>query len=188
MQFSVFAPPPKLNMASKHELVAYFEWFVSIIPKRIEHLATIITEDAGFQSWQANYSRASLEKLEDWFVRQVEIRNRSQGEIDSISNNSKYPIEVPQVELSSRTFAVVHDVGIYLGEVFRAHYPSLRWKQVLGNKSNIYYGQASLDGFGKKVFCPIHLMIMFAYDVSEKKLERGMLNKLYETWSKFVEK
>lgn len=183
MSFTIFAPLPDLRNLGKKDVEAYFEWFLSIIPERLEALLAAVTDSPEFEKWQASYTPESLEMLGTWFAAQVETRKRSPQEIAEIAAHSPYQIDIPADALTDRTFGLAHDVGIYFAEVLRHQYPTLRWQQICGSKKNVVFGYAALSGFGKLDFSPVHLAIVLAYGIADKTWDGKRLKELYDTWS-----
>lgn len=186
MPYTIDAPLPPLRDLPKQDVKAYFEWFLSLIQERMQALPNAVNATSGFEAWCPDYTPTSLELLGKWFACQVATRKRTQQEIAAITAQSRYPIEIPQDELTNHTFAVAHDVGIYFAEVLRHQYPSLQWKQVVGSKNNIDFGRAALSGFGKVDFTPVHIAITLAYAIAAKKDDGRKLRNLYDVWVTFI--
>jgi hypothetical protein len=188
MSYAIIQPPftLKFREMSKKELKDYFDWFQKILPQRLDELTKAVREVPGFDGWQPDLSPASLELLGDWFASQVEIRPRTQDEIEEIESRSVHPIEIPSEELTNRTFSLAMDIGMYLSQVFLTCYPSLRWEQPFGSKRFVDYGQPVLAGFGAAPFNPVYMMVTFAYGVASKKKSGKGLREIYDIWSKLI--
>jgi hypothetical protein len=171
---------------SKQELRDYFRWFFDVLPTRIRELADAVRETTGFETWQPDETPASLDALGNWFASQAQTRQRTQQERQAIASRSTYPIEIPNEELTNRTFSLAMDIGMYLSQVLLKNHPSLQWEQPLGNKKFIDYGQPVLVGFGAVPFNPVRMLVTLAYGlVIKKETEKG-LRELYDIWSKMV--
>ena len=188
MSYSTIQPPftLKFREMSKKELKEYFEWFQGILPQRLDELARAVKETPSFEDWKPDFTPVSLDLLGNWFVTQVETRLRTQDEIQEIESRSANPIEVPDEELTNRTFSIAMDIGMYLSKVFLTNHPSLRWDQTFGNKKSIDYGQPVLTGFGVAEFNPVHMMVTLAYGLASKKKTGSRLRELYDIWSKMI--
>jgi hypothetical protein len=81
--YSAIQPPFILSFREipKKELQRYFQWFMDVLPERVDELANAVKETPGFKAWQADYTPASLDTLGNWFAAQVETRPRSQAEL-----------------------------------------------------------------------------------------------------------
>lgn len=188
MSYATIQPPFTLQFRemSKKELTSYFEWFQGILPQRLEQLINAVKETPGFADWKADFSPASLDLLGRWFAMQVETRPRTLDEVQEIESRSAYPVEVPDEDLTNRTFSIAMDVGMYLSHVFLTNHPGLRWEQTFGNKKAIDYGQPVLTGFGVAEFNPVHMMVTLAYGVASRKKNGSRLRELYDIWSKMI--
>lgn len=188
MEFAIEAPMPEFMGLEKKDVLRYFEWFMSVIDQRTLALHQKVNASSGFQQWNPDYSPDSLNELGRWFVCVVEKRPRTAAEIAAIAAKSPYPIEIPDYDLSDKTFGLVFDVGIYFSLVFLLNFPTLRWYQILGNKRNVCYGHPALSGFAKgNEFPPLHLTRILAYGIaSGKYLDGQRLRSLYDVWSKLV--
>jgi len=188
MAYSMIQPPftLKFEEMTKKELREYFSWFIDAIPKRIDELVEEIKNYPGFEIWQPDYTPDSLLMLGDWFALQVETRSRTQAELEEIQKNSRFPIEIPRVELTNRTFSIAVDVGMYLSQVFLKNHPSLKWGQPLGSKKFIDYAQVVLDGFKVTPFNPSRMMITLAYGLARKSKSGKDLRNIYDIWSNMI--
>jgi hypothetical protein len=81
MPYATIQPPftLKLREMPKKELRRYYQWFMDVLPERINELAAAVRETPGFESWQPDFTPASLDALGQWFACQVETRSRTQG-------------------------------------------------------------------------------------------------------------
>ncbi len=92
MPYSTVQPPftLKLRDMPKQELRRYYEWFMEVLPQRIEELARAVRETPGFESWQPDFTPASLDALGEWLVGQVETRSRTPGGASSDQRSSSF--------------------------------------------------------------------------------------------------
>src|SRR6266536_3870626 len=186
MPYATIQPPftLKFREMSKQELKDYFRWFFEVLPERNGVLAEAVQRTPGFESWQPDQTPSSLDKLGEWFATQVEARKRTQEERQEITSHSAYPIEIPEDELTNRTFSLAMDVGMYLSQVLQKSHPSLRWKQTLNDKKFADYGQPVLMGFGPAPLNPVRIAVTLAYGLISKKQSGKRLRELYDYWSK----
>lgn len=188
MPYATIQPPftLKFREMSKQELKAYYRWFFAVLPQRRNELAEAVCQSPGFEMWQLDDTPASLDRLGEWFAAQAEKRQRTPDERQEIASRSAHPIDVPNEELTNRTFSLAMDVGMYLSQVMLKNHPSLRWEQQFGSNKFIDYGQPVLVGFGAVPFNPVRMLVTLAYGlVSKKETGRG-LRELYDIWSKMV--
>jgi hypothetical protein len=188
MTYATIQPPftLKFREMSKKELKDYFAWFQNILPQRLDELMNAVQQTPGFESWQADFTPASLDLLGDWFATQVESRPRTNDEIQDIKGRLSFPIEVPEEELSNQTFSLTMDIGMYLSRVFLNNYAELRWDQIFGNKKDVDYGQPVLVGFGAVQFNPVWMLVTLAYGIVSKRKTGKSLRDLYDIWAKMI--
>lgn len=189
MTYTIIQPPFTLQFRemTKADLKAYFDWFLNQIPTRLPILESFIRETPGFESWSADFTVESLKALGEWYAVQVETRPRNHGELAEIEQKLSFPIPVPGQELTNKTFSLAFDVGMYLSEIFRRNFPSLRWDLILKNKKLAEYGQPVLVGFrGGVPLNPIWIMIVLAYAIADKTKSGARLLELYNYWSSQV--
>ena len=188
MTYATIQPPftLKFREMSKKELKDYFAWFQNTLPQRLDVLTDAVKQTPGFETWQADSTPESLELLGNWFAMQVETRPRTDDEIQEIKDRSTYPIEIPEDELTNRTFSLAIDVGMYLSQVFLKNYPALQWDQPFGSKKFVDYGQPVLVGFGAAPFNPVGMLVTRAYGVASKSGTGKSLRELYDIWAKMI--
>ena len=188
MSYSIIQPPfmLKFREMSKKELKEYNEWFHQVMPERIQILTSAIKSTTGYENWEPDCSPESLEPLGEWFLAQVETRPRTQDEIDTIQDRSKFSINIPGEDLDNKTFSLSIDIGMYVSQVFLKKNPALEWSQLFGNKKSIDYGQPVVIGFGASPFNPVHMMVTLAYGFSRKSKTGGRLREIYDIWSQLA--
>lgn len=184
LNYAIIQPPFTLKFREmpKKELEAYRAWFHEIMPERIVELTKAVKSAPGFESWEADETPESLEKLGEWFDAQVETRRSTQEEMDEIKSKLTFPIDIPEEELTNRSFSLAMDIGMYFGKVVLKNLPGTRWDQPLKNKNFADYGQPVIMGFGMVPLNPVRLLVMTAYGISRKQPAR--LRALYDVWSK----
>ncbi len=138
MTYATIQPPftLKLREMPKKELHRYYQWFMDVLPQRVNELAEAVKQTPGFETWQPDCTPASLDTLGEWFASQGETRNRTQEEFQAIKNRLILPMDIPDQELTNLTFSLATDVGMYLSQVLLRNYPSLKWEQPLATKSS----------------------------------------------------
>ena len=184
MSYAIIQPPftLKFREMSKKELEAYRAWFHEVMPERITQLANAVRDTPGFENWEADETPESLKELGGWFDAEVDTRRSTQEEMDEIRSRLSFPIDIPEEELTNRSFSLAMDIGMYFGTVVLKNLPGTRWDQPLKNKKFADYGQPVIMGFGTVPLNPIRVLVMTAYGISRKQPAR--LRELYEVWSK----
>lgn len=190
MTYETIQPPFTLmfHEMSKQELKEYLHWFLTILPQRVSELAGAVKQTPGFENWKPDQTPVSLDGLGDWFITQVKTRLRTQEELQAFERQAEYPMVISSEELTNISFSLAFDVGMYLAQVLVKNHPSLCWKQPMGGKKYIDYGQPVLVGFGVLELNPVRISITLAYGLASKKQTGKRLRELYEYWSKHVVK
>ena len=185
MAYRIIAPPFTLRFRemSRRELSEYRQWFLRMIPSRIEELASAVTGSAGFEAWQPDETPTSLDLLGDWFAKMVSKRPRTRKELQGIASRSPYPIEVSEEELTDQSFSFAMDIGMYLARVLLRAHPSLRWEQPLDDKRFADYGQPVLVGFGPVPLNPIRIGVTLAYGLASGRQTGERLRELHDYWA-----
>lgn len=184
MNYSTIQPPFTLvfREMAKKDLIAYREWFHDSSPTRIAGLASAVTATPGYESWQPDSTPDSLEQLGRWFEGQVETQTKEPAEIARAESEFTFPIELPKEELTTRTFSLAMDIGMYFAQVILKNLHGTRWDQPLTNKKFADYGQPVLMGFGTVPLNPVRVMVTTAYAISKNR--PAQLRELYETWAR----
>lgn len=184
MTYSIIQPPFTLQFRdmAKKDLIAYAAWFHDSASERIDELTRAVKETPGYESWEPNVTPESLEGLGRWFESQIETRKKRDAEIEETRAKFTFPIDIPDEELTNRTFSLAMDIGIYFARVVLKNLPGTRWDQPLGNKKFADYGQPVIMGFGTVPLNPVRVIVTNAYKVANR--ERVHLRRLYDTWAR----
>ena len=179
MSYAIIRPPFALDFGemSAERLGQYREWFLKLIPERIEQLSAVVHQSPAHAAWTADESPTSLDLLSDWFAAHVETRARTKEEIDRLTNNGKLTIEGVDKELTNETFSRATDVGMYLGRVILKNVPGAGWHQE--SKRTVNYGQVVIQGLGPIAFNPVRLVIVIAHAIAAGEVRT--LRDLYDT-------
>jgi hypothetical protein len=186
MTYSIIQPPFTLKFREmpKKDLEAYREWFHAVMPERIAELGAAVRSTPGFQDWEPNLSPDSLDPLGEWFRGQAETRKRTAEELDEIESRLTFPIDLPDEELTNRSFSLGMDIGMYFGQVILKNLAGTRWEQPLRNSKFADYGQPVIMGFGTVPLNPVRIAVTLAYAYSAKEQSGNRLRALYDVWSK----
>jgi hypothetical protein len=189
MTYAAIKPPFTLAFREmpKEELKRYFEWIMEIRSQRLNELARAVKQTSGYEGWRPDGTPASLDALGKWFAEQVDVRARTDNELEKIEGRLMFPVDVPGEELTTRTLSLAVDVGIYLSEVFLKNYPVLQWDQPLQNKKFIDYGHPVLVKFRLGPLNPVRMVVTLAYGLVSKQKTAESLRKIYEVWSKLIQ-
>lgn len=176
----------KFREMSKPELKEYFKWFVEMIPERIEELSGAVQQTPGYEAWKPDRTPDSLNALGQWLSEHVETRQRTLEEISEIANRLAFPIDVPKIELTNKSFSLAMDAGMYISQVFLAKHPSLKWDQRLRAMRSVDYGQPVLAEFNPAPFNPVRMMVTNAYGLVSGNRNGRDLREIYDIWEKKI--
>jgi hypothetical protein len=194
-KYKIIAPPftLKFKEMSKEELDDYNKWFMEQIPERLSVLTRTVKRTPGFEDWEMDYLPESLDKLGEWFARQVETREQTKKESEALY--AKVPAQFQGMkfdswDLTNKTFSIAIDIGMYLSQVFLRDIPKLKWQHTTkGSRNWIDYGQPVIAGFERfqnDVFNPVRMMVVLAYKIAEGRDTGAGLRELFEMWKKFA--
>lgn len=169
---------------TKDEVRQYFQWFMGIMPERLEILGQAVQGTPGYEYQVMDGSAQSLISLGEWFKCSVETRRRTTDELAKIRYRSKHPIGVGETELTNRSFSIAFDFGLYFAKVMVLAHPHLVWEQPLKDKRFIDYGQPVLAGLGPVPLNPVRVMINLAYGFASKSSTADRLAEIFDTWSR----
>jgi len=186
MSYSIIQPPFELKFRemSKRELGAYREWFHSVMPQRTAELAEAVRGTPGFDGWIPDLTPDWLSLLCEWYRREAETRQRTDAEMGKIKSRLTFPIDVPNQELTNRTFSLAMDVGMYFGQVIMKNVPGTRWDQPTKNPKFADHGQPVILGFGTVPLNPVRIAVTLAYAFAAKEQTGYRLRVLFDVWSR----
>ncbi len=169
---------------SAAELRAYREWFHENASQRIAELSQAVASSPGFSAWDADETPDSLVPLGEWFLSQVESRKRSGDELERLTEKLSMPIDVPDEELTNRSFSIAMDVGIYFGRVVVRNVPGTSWTSLSKGRGLVDYGQPVVTGRGPVSLNPVRVAVSLAYAYAAKEQGGIRLRQLYDVWSR----
>jgi hypothetical protein len=107
----------------------FLQWFLNIIPERLEEISRLVKKTSSNQNLCLDYSSDSLDFLSDWFPGQIKLRKRTDTELayESARMNLPSGIELSNLALDHRTESICVDLGIYVGEFLRKKNQKLVW-------------------------------------------------------------
>jgi hypothetical protein len=177
---------------TRTEAKIYFKWFIEQIPTRISMLQQAVNSSSRleFREWVANKMPDSLILLAEWFAHEITTRPLSNEDQELIAQNleqipTKYRIIYSQPEqvLTDKTYSLITDIGMYLGEVFRKQFPQLEWQLFVQGKKYADYQKPVLSGFGDTECNPIDLVQVVALGLIKKTVEPARLYEIYSYWT-----
>jgi hypothetical protein len=160
------------------ELERFYQWFFRVMPERAAQLADYVKATPGFKSWESNYLPTSLDSLGEWFANHVEIGAHGRA-VATIADVNRW-------ELSSETFSLCMDIGMYLGETLQKNNPSLRWEQIISDRRFADYGYPVLVGFSNAPLNPIRIVTTIAQGIAISRYTGARLREVYNIWNELA--
>jgi hypothetical protein len=176
----------KFREMSNSQAKAYLLWFREQIPIRIVELASYINSFPEYSNWEPNLHPSSLNSLGQWFFEQVQIRKRSQEEMNIIYASAvdwfRNNFEIQDWDLTKVTFSLSIDIGMYLGHIVEKENQNIIWRLGSKPRNNIYFQQPVLAGSGKVELNPVHVVTILAYGIANQNKGPERLRDLYDIW------
>jgi len=183
--YDIIQPPFKTldtTELSRTEIRDQYEWFVRVIPERIEVLEQTVISTKGYEEWRASYLPGSLPQLSAWFTGNVSTRPRTHEEKVTLCAGGLPwfgPEALADWGLTRRTLSLCVDIGMYLGEVLIRNFPELKWRLLsTGSKRYVDYGRPVIGPLKVYDFNPVRGVVMMAYGVARRGYVSGGLEGL----------
>ena len=188
MGYQIIQPPFTLifREMTKKELAEYRVWFLDSFEDRIAGLEDVVRETPGYGSWVADCTPESLEALGNWFADTVTTRRRTPEEMAPIRLKDEFFITPELFDLTNYSYSVAMDIGMYFGRTFKRKHPHVFWKQFLGSKNYVDYGQPVLTGFGLAPLNPVGIAVVLARGLAKKNRTGNRLHEVFNYWSDSV--
>lgn len=174
------------SVMSKFEANEYFDWFISIIPQRLEILREYIEFTGSSESIQLDLSPESLISLWEWFIPRIEQRNLTEEELNEelelVPDWIKSEVEETVIKFSRNTENLVVDIGIYFGSVMLHSSDQLKWTVIYKPTNHVDVNQPVLTGKGRMVLNPIRIVDVCAARTLSSGANINLLNDLYVSW------
>lgn len=187
--------PEKLNKKFKNfdksDATEYLDWFITISPLRMKQLNTSVLKK--FPNWKGDFTRKSLEILQDWFISNISFRKKTDEEITEIKSQLKGTliekvITIKDETLTTKSISVCFDVALYLANTLKESNPKLNWGFKLTPKNYIHYGQPVLFTKKSKIdLNPRSIIEMKALKVLDETFtDNDTFIKLFDIWTKLL--
>lgn len=127
--YGIYDPGPygPLDALPRPEARQAFNKIMEAKPRRIEMLVNLLKANGIV----LNDDKSSIQDLNDWYRRNVAEDPSAPGRL------------IPD------WYSVASDIGLFLGDLFIARHPVLRWEFFTWGKKNVSYQRHVIMGFGK---------------------------------------
>lgn len=131
----------------------YFNWFMQIMPKRIEYMLSMCSAESGVSVDRLRIFPDGFLDIWRWFLTRQTLRDTTAEEIAAFERNGGHLLGetwVPKRILDETTECLHIDIGMFFGDQFIKHYPNdLEWNYFLKPKSDILVKAPVVCGFSK---------------------------------------
>ena len=190
VKYEILKPPTNnsyLNELNKKELKKYYDWYIALIPERLNLLAQIVKSTPGYSEWKMDFTPESLVKLGFWFYENIETRALSEKEIEDKINSAPNIYDknsVEKWEVTEKSFSIAIDIGMYLASVLLRNNSALYWEHCIKvTKNNAKYGHPVLANIN---FCPTRVCYTLAYTFADKSKDGNELKEAYDVWDEIA--
>lgn len=117
---------------NRRESATFFDFFIKSKNERLSILHSAVVSLSGYEGWQPDYSDLSVRVLETWLhnnVRCVPTSSQVKEEIKNKHSNSAVRLveNLYSTDLTSVSYSICYDSGIYLGEALRIRCAGVEW-------------------------------------------------------------
>lgn len=177
LTYNICIPPLKKSPYdfTNYEAKQYFNWYLQVLPERIEYLISVCVAESGYSKEQLNLSPESLKLLWKWFL--------SAAKIEDMQGIKQFTLQ---------TEYIMRDIGMYLGETIVESLSGLAWGYYEEPKSDFFVNRPVLIGFLDKQFTPpfpaafepIHMVRVQAAKIFKSQAQESDLYSLYRKWER----
>ncbi len=136
------------NMTVK-QARAQYEWFISVIPERVNYLKKRCAEDLKIKPDLLDYSADSLKLLWEWFIGVARVEKTPPDELEKMKEAAKVFGEsfINYKQFTVVTQYIMRDIAVYIGESFVNNYPKLKWTYCNLPKNYVNSREPVISGF-----------------------------------------
>ena len=174
---------------SKEEALSYFDWFIGVIPERVELLRKACKSDGVGDI--LDYTPESLVPLWRWYLGDVQIVPISQEKHEAqLAAAPDYLKEnVRRYEIAGGYRLIAWDISIYFAECMLRACPTLRWGVVFKPKNYIHLNMPVLVGFEHDQDMNTHYLVSIQmHGIISKRTDEGKRLHLFNIWKNKVPK
>ena len=169
------------SVMSKTEAKEYYEWFLSIIPRRIETLQGYVESSGSLV--QLDLTQDSLISLWGWFISRIEQRKLTSEEMNEelelVAHWRRPEVKENVLKFSKDTENQIIDIGIYFSTVLLHSSNQLKWMVIHKPRNHVDVNQPVLAGTGKIRLNPIRVVDVCAARALNDAGNINMLSNLY---------
>ncbi|MDD4328143.1 MAG: hypothetical protein PHU83_07915 [Eubacteriales bacterium] len=185
------------NMTPK-QAGANFEWFISIIPKRMEYFRNRCASDLKISVETLDYSAESLILVWRWFLKTARMEKTPKETLEKMKEGAKVLGEsfINWEQFTVATQFIMKDIGMYIGQSYVLNYPQLRWHYYTKPKNEINAKQPVIAGFyfkdqyteGEATINPLEFAEGAAANFFDKTQKETDIYDSYMQWVQWIPK
>lgn len=204
LSYSILLPPldKSYDQLNERETQEFFDWYISEIPKRIEYMSTVCSNQLGISHTALDLSPKSLILLWDWFLKIADVEKTPKAGIEEIKDKLgkhyksfiDYVVNESREQFSLETEYILRDIGMYLGETFVRNHKKIVWGYHTDIERDSFANIPLLIGFEdadfhppfKMEFEPIHMAGVQAGNIQDNTQSKEDLFNLYQKWMRLI--
>ena len=182
-----FAKRPE-NFTPK-EAKAYYEWYMDVLPQRMTYLTQTCAAEMNVPIESFDDFPNCCKVLWEWFLRHATLQETSEMERAFMQAQFGYLGEnwVLKKRLSDFSELVLRDIGMFLGDSWVKHYPSLRWELITKPKKYVNINKPHVVGFSSQdIFEPIHMARIQATNILDNSQHLQDLYDMIAYWKALI--
>lgn len=170
---------------NKKEAQEHFEWYISEAPRRIKQLKDFVDKFDLDKRVEFDYSPQSLVDLWSWYVKNVEILDKSETELanEIKSINPLIKNHIRNNKISTMWLAIALDIGIYLAECMIRNNENLKWDVLFKPKSLMCVNKPVIIGFQNDLQMDTsNLIFIQTRKILKGQKKESALIELFNNW------
>ncbi len=189
--YKMMIPPFRISDFSKltpGEAKKHFEWFTGEVPKRIEYLKELLSND-GIEDI-LDYTPESLIPLWDWYEGKIKIEKISKEKYEKELSETPEWVHpyIKDEDLSIDTLKYCMDVSIYFAEVMiRNNANKIIWGFFTKPKNHVSVNRPTLLGFKGRMNLDPYLILTNTSRKSSREKCKTRLYDIYNVWLQYIE-
>ena len=185
MIYEGVSPPltKRFHLLNKTEAMRYFDWFIRIIPERIDMLRKACIFDGVGDI--LDYTPESLVPLWRWYLGDVKIEELPQEEYEArLAAVPDYlKEEIGRYEIARGYRLIVWDISIYFAECMLRACPKISWGIVFKPKNYISVNRPVLVGFEHDQDLDTHQLVQIQMQrILDIGSDEGKLLHFFNIW------
>jgi hypothetical protein len=193
MDYQPMIPPfeekPFKDM-DKTEAQTYFDWYISVIPERLEMLREYYEVSGGGSQELLNFNPESLTPLWKWYIPLMKMEKKSKDELrlefQQYPKWLKSEVLKGKFKISTASKAIADDISIYFAEVVIKNFSKAKWGFMTKPKSYIAVNQPILICFNNNTSLEPELLIQnLCYKIMDGEKKSNALFDLFKVWEKY---